>query len=735
MKTPLNTKHKGLYFSIKAKVVLLCTCSILIAVTFNFYFMFQASKNAIKSNTEITLKDLVDSYSNNISDIVRQTSQSANMLMGSSATSAFINSGGKDNAEEVEELVAMFLSTNTSHEDISLVDADGKVLYSSNSVLIGKNLSEESYFNDMVSSGLSSQSEVFTSESSGEACVTFAIPLRTDMMFMNPNSAVTSTDTSATPELSQASVNSSGTAAEDTTDTKVIMHGMGEEETPVEEFTGAIITTVKVSAFSSLSDITVSGYETGYAYILDSAGNFLYHPDESLIGTKIDIPEINAILTQIENGTVPESDIITYTYNNVRKYASFSIDSDSHWISIIATNQSEIMDTLNVVKSKTLLISIILIIILSIAAYLFTGTITNSIKKITHLINRTAELDFTEDKSFLSLSLRKDETGEMSRAIEKMRDALKTMILHISEVSGKITESSDSLKKISNAVNDNASDNSATAEELSASMQETAATTEQINSSIDQIGINTKDITDKVSLGAKLSSDLMNQAEVLKVSTTNATDRTRKIYEEVKIRTDAAIEQSKAVENITILSKTIKDIASQTSLLALNASIEAARAGEAGNGFSVVATEIGSLANQSTKTVAHINDVVSEVYQAVENMSKSLEQTLSFLGNNVLEDYNTFLSNSEKYNSDAGVMNEAMDSIQKQIDLLNSNILGISDSISEINMMVNEASSGVNEVAERNTDIVALTSDTKTKANENTVYAEGLKEIVDKFKL
>jgi methyl-accepting chemotaxis protein len=203
----------------------------------------------------------------------------------------------------------------------------------------------------------------------------------------------------------------------------------------------------------------------------------------------------------------------------------------------------------------------------------------------------------------------------------------------------------------------------------------------------------------------------------------------------VKQRTDDALEQAKAVEKINLLTKTIKDISNQTSLLALNASIEAARAGEAGSGFSVVASEIGKLADQSAKTVANINNTVEEVYAAVENMARSLEQTLSFLGSNVLSDYKAFLNNSEKYSEDAGSMNQTMENIQKQIDMLNSNVQGISESISEINMMIGEASKGVNDVAEKNTDIVALTTHTQDMARQNTEFADGLKEIVEKFKL
>ncbi len=746
MKNGKETKAKKTFFSLKAKIALLCTCSILIAVTVNFIFMFNASKNAITDSTEIMMKDLASSYSSNISEAVQQASQSANFIMSSSSITDYVNSGGTKEAEAVEELVNLFLSSNSSNEDITIVDADGKVLYSTDSSLTGQDISEEDYFTNMVSSGLSSQGNVFVSDSSGEACVTFAIPLRTDLQGNIPTSITGTAPTDTGTTGTTASSTETGTpspAADTTMQTEApatgsagIESGLGAQATAVTEFTGAIITSVKVSAFSSILEGAKAGsYDSSYAFLLDSSGNFIYHPDESLIGTTVDITSINDLIAQVANGTNAESGTITYTYNGTEEYASYTVNSDNHWILFVAADQSEVLESLNVVATNTILISILLVLILSLAAYLLTGTLTKSIRHITKLINKTAELDFTEDNTFSHLSLRKDETGEMSRAIEKMRNSLKTMITHISNVSGKISEASSSLDQIAHAVNDHASDNSATAQELSAGMQETAATTEQIYGTIEQIGNNSRDITEHVSHGTKLSTDLMHQASVLKGSTSEATAKTKQIYEEVKQKTDSAIEQSKAVEKISLLSQTIKDIAGQTSLLALNASIEAARAGDKGSGFSVVASEIGNLANQSSKTVAHITEVVAEVYQAVDNMSKSLEQTLQFLETNVIPDYNNFLNSSEEYYSGAGTMNETMENIQKQIDMLNSNVQGISESIAEINTMVSDSSKGVNDVAESNTNIVSLTGNTQSMAKESTQYAVSLKEIVEKFKL
>lgn len=77
-------------------------------------------------------------------------------------------------------------------------------------------------------------------------------------------------------------------------------------------------------------------------------------------------------------------------------------------------------------------------------------------------------------------------------------------------------------------------------------------------------------------------------------------------------------------QNISYITTTIMDIASQTNLLSLNVSIEAARSGEAGKGFSVVAAEIRKLALQSISSSDEIGDII-------ENMRKQVRLTTEFI--------------------------------------------------------------------------------------------------------
>ena len=85
------------------------------------------------------------------------------------------------------------------------------------------------------------------------------------------------------------------------------------------------------------------------------------------------------------------------------------------------------------------------------------------------------------------------------------------------------------------------------------------------------------------------------------------------------------IEQIKSMEDILAL---INQITKKTALLSLNASIEAARAGEAGRGFSVVAGEISSLADQTSQATQSISSIIDNI---TDRISKTGEATQSLL--------------------------------------------------------------------------------------------------------
>jgi methyl-accepting chemotaxis protein len=131
-----------------------------------------------------------------------------------------------------------------------------------------------------------------------------------------------------------------------------------------------------------------------------------------------------------------------------------------------------------------------------------------------------------------------------------------------------------------------------------------------VASATEQLTYSVQEINGQVDQSRRMASESAQQAE----------------------RTDAQMrELAAAAEKIGGIVSLISDIAGQTNMLALNATIEAARAGEAGRGFNVVAQEVKSLAEQTSRATAEIasqiNDIQATTQRAAQNISGIVHTT------------------------------------------------------------------------------------------------------------
>lgn len=323
----------------------------------------------------------------------------------------------------------------------------------------------------------------------------------------------------------------------------------------------------------------------------------------------------------------------------------------------------------------------------------------------------------------------------MARAVHEMRANLRKMVMEINESSKQITQNVDGLEKITDLINTMCTDNSATSEELAASMEEVAAATIDVNENVQEMKKEAEYIATMADQGVQQSGVVMERAKGLGDKTENASKRTVDLYQNVKVKSEKAIEGSKAVNKINELSGTIIKISSQTSLLALNASIEAARAGEAGKGFAVVATEIGSLAEQTSQAISDIENIVREVNDAVEHMTECMQETTEFLEQSVLTDYQEFKEVSIQYQADADAYGNNMSQVKDAIGNLTVLTQNSAEALDGIKDAVNESAEGVTDIAQKTGEMVSKTVESKGMVEECYGCADNLEGIVAKFKM
>ena len=489
------------------------------------------------------------------------------------------------------------------------------------------------------------------------------------------------------------------------------------------------------STFEILGEIKVEGVEGSYAYFVSKDGLMMYHPTLEKIGAQVENEAVKGLVSRLSSGEKPEQigdGSVIYLFKGAQKYAGYSFTKGGN-IVLVTGDYDAVMKPVDELKRNVLLIAVIVMIVSIIVFYIGITVILKPLENVVEVIDHTADLNFSINSTAVKLTKRKDEIGNIMRAIGKMRSNLREIINQIQNASMMITSDIEELESANDGVNLMCTDNSATTEELAAAMQETSATTETINGSIVNMQESAGQIESLTVSGDDFSEQVRERAAQLRNKTGKAVERTRSMYEEVKEKADRALEDSKSVNKINELTDAIMAISSQTSLLALNASIEAARAGEAGRGFAVVATEIGNLSNQTSDTVSNINEIVKEVMDAVNNMAGCLGETNSFLEETVLKDYAEFEKVGKQYQSDAEDFKASMQNIRGGLDDLNMAINRIVTAISGINTTINEAAGGVQDIAEKTTDIVTGTSSTSNKVEECKICIGDLESIVGKF--
>ena len=401
----------------------------------------------------------------------------------------------------------------------------------------------------------------------------------------------------------------------------------------------------------------------------------------------------------------------------------------------IISNQSAIRQAVGQLADGVYTISVIVIIIAILIGVVISRVIVKPLSKVTLLIDKTSKLDLSDDEDIDNLIRSNDEFGTIARSIVNMRKTLKNVVKDLIEASENISNNEHSVEELANALKMKAEESSNETKTLSAGMEETAAAAQEISASSGEMKNMVGIIAKRASEGTIIAKSIVQKANGITMGTTGSKEETDKIYGNIKDKLEAAIKDSKAVEEIHGLATSILHITSQTNLLALNAAIEAARAGEAGRGFAVVADEVRKLAEQSGDTAANIQNVVKVVSDSVKNLSTNSLKMLNFMDEEVSLNYEIIMGTGKEYTDDAENFNKFMNEFDETAQHLNESISGVSVAIDQVAGTVSEGVEGIFKISDKSIDIVNEMEAIKNTSLSNKVSAEKLRDIVSKFKM
>lgn len=332
------------------------------------------------------------------------------------------------------------------------------------------------------------------------------------------------------------------------------------------------------------------------------------------------------------------------------------------------------------------------------------------------------------------LVVRKDEVGDIARAIQRLVESMRDIITNITtssqalqgfseKFSASFDRIAESINNVNIAVDEIANGSSSqAAETMSASQKVTQMGTalDETTANVETLGSSSVKMREYNKTAAKNLDELSAISETTKSSVLLVQNQTNQTN-------DSAQEIREATELIT-------DIANQTNLLSLNASIEAARAGENGRGFAVVADEIRNLSEQSRESAERIVEIVNTL---IANSNTSVT-TMNEVAENIRTQNNKIEETGEMFrslNEEIAEVTEAIEKIRKQTEALDVQKKEVLDIVDGLAAIAEQNAAGTEETSASMAEFHEIIDSCHEATEELTKLAQNLTDHTERFTL
>ena len=479
----------------------------------------------------------------------------------------------------------------------------------------------------------------------------------------------------------------------------------------------------------------IKGCDTSYCYVVSSEdGTMMYHPKEELVGTKCENSLVEGLVKRIKDFEAPQPEIVQYNEEGVAKYAAYYYSIANNYILIVCVNEKDFLGAVNGIVGRGVTAGIIVYILGQVVAFIAARRTTKPLNEIVGVVDRIATLDLTMNPKLDKLAHNKDETGQLARAVKKMR-------LSLADIVSQVKEQSIQLYNASDGLNDN--------------VERTAANVggvEQAVNAISQGASSQAYETQKANDGIVVMGNMIEDANT-EMSHLNATAEMMKKSNNVAVQVLGELEKinQQAIASINVIAEQtnttnssamkireattlIASIADETNLLSLNASIEAARAGEAGRGFAVVASEIQKLAEQSNESAMRIDEIIQQLVRDSENAVHTMEEVQAIMARqneNLLKTSEVFA----EVKDGIGASIAGVDEIAGKTTELNKARNGIIETVQSLTDIAAQNAVSTEETSASVVEINDVLHNITESANDLKSIAAVMEENMDRFKL
>jgi len=458
-------------------------------------------------------------------------------------------------------------------------------------------------------------------------------------------------------------------------------------------------------------------------FVMDSTGKFISCTNSEHLGK---INSDKGLIDAIMNN---KNDDHILDYNN--NMISYKKIQGTDWYLVGKISHKFINAEPNRIKSSLIIFVLVCLGLSLFLAYLISGSISRPLDKLIYMIreakNGNLAIDikdkYKDEIAIVSMNFN-DMAANIRKLIEQVQYLTVNNVLKNSELIADSSKQSHIVsEQIAKAIQEVASGSANQVEEITS----TVSNINQLDDSFNKVEENMVSVFDMVSNTKELSQNSLNTVKTLNDKTLETCTASKEVIDDI-------IDLNKNMSQIKKIVETIVGIASQTKLLALNASIEAARAGETGRGFAVVAGDVNKLARRSEEASIAIKNIIKNIQEKTQHTVD-----MAYKANNILDEQmevvrdtdNSFRSIYEAMSNVSFCVENVSESLNKAINSKDKAVT----SIESISRLANQAAVSAEQVAASTQEQIASSEELALFSQELNNMARKLEEAVGKFRL